>query len=182
MHKLLVYGSLCNEKQLKEVLGRVPKNSVETLTGYKRDNTATWKFYQNCKTNNKWFQKDGKFIKFQPSYLTLKKSLNDKTVGLVITVTDKELSLLDDREGVLDEIPCYKRVIVTLENGTPVWVYIAVNTTITNHSKCASEYLDACESDIAKFNAEILSNFNQHKNQFSIPIIQTDGIYSLSQE
>jgi hypothetical protein len=63
-----------------------------------------------------------------------------------------------------------------------VWVYIAVNTTITNHSKCASEYLDACESDISNFNAEILNNFNQHKNQFSIPIIQTDGTYSLSQE
>ena len=182
MNKVFVYGSLCNETQLKEVLGRVPQNSISTLNGFKRNNTATWDFYQNSKENNKWFSNKGKFIKFQPAYLTLEKDITNKTIGLLITVTDKELKLLDDREGVLDKIPCYERVKVMLVDSSLAWAYIAINTTITKNSKCASEYIDACESSLTVTTPELLDNFNSHKKQFTLPIIKTDGIYSLNKE
>ena len=182
MNKVFVYGSLCNYTQLKEVLGRIPQNCIGTLNGFKRNNTATWEFYKNSKKNKKWFLNNGKFIKFQPSYLTLEKDNTSKTTGLVITITDKELHLLDDREGVLDKIPCYKRVKVTLVDNSSAWAYLAINTTITKSSKCPSEYINACENDLATAHSEILSNFNAHKSQFTLPIIETDGVYSLNKE
>ena len=80
MNRIFVYGSLCNYTQLKEVLGRIPQNYIETLNGFKRNNTATWKFYKNSKKNKKWFSNNGKFIKFQPSYLTLEKDNTNKTI------------------------------------------------------------------------------------------------------
>ena len=68
MNRIFVYGSLCNYTQLKEVLGRIPQNYIGTLNGFKRNNTATWKFYKNSKKNNKWRIKMGNGQKLQEEY------------------------------------------------------------------------------------------------------------------
>lgn len=181
MQKVFVYGSLCNPSQLKSVLGRVPTYTVTTLPNFRRDNTATWEFYPNSTEDKKFYTYNSKFVDFHPSFLTLVPDANHSTIGITIEVTESELAMLDDREGLLEPIPYYAREVHTTTNGEPVHVYIAINTTILSTSKCPSEYLDACNKIVDSLvNVEL--NYLKHQALFSLPTQTTDGIYNLSDE
>ena len=140
MNKIFVYGSLCNYTQLKEVLGRIPQNNIGTLNGFKRNNTATWKFYQNSKKNNKWFSNNDKFIKFQPSYLTLENDNTSKTIvllhGDLIALTLEKENATPNEIVILTDI--LKGMIPVAYNEYDYDNYKVIKT--TNGEELAGEY------------------------------------------
>lgn len=95
--KLFVYGNLMNTKIQQKVIKRVIKGISSTLKGYKKSKIRI----------------EGK------SYPIIIPKKNSSVNGLIISVTAKDLKLIDNYET-----NAYKRKKVVLGNGKEVWVYL----------------------------------------------------------
>ncbi len=97
MPTLFVYGTLKNEKTQKEVFMRSVKGATDVLGGFRKIEGYV----------------EGKY----PAIIRNPKS---SVKGLVLEVSRKELSLVDEYEG-----SAYKRIRATTKSGKKVWVYKA---------------------------------------------------------
>jgi len=97
MEQLFVYGSLINWRVHQKVVGRKIQGKVDLLKGY-RKSTVTIK---------------GK------TYPIIVPDAHSLVEGVVLSVTKKELNIIDQYEG-----KPYKRRKVTLSSGTKAWVYL----------------------------------------------------------
>lgn len=100
MNIIFVYGTLCNPKIQKCVIGRVIESSPDRLSGFKLGNITLG-------IND---------------YPIIEKSEKSDAIidGIVLHVTDSELIKMDKYET-----DAYKRVKVLLESGIESWVYLA---------------------------------------------------------
>lgn len=93
--QLFVYGTLKNPKVQRRVFGRVEKGIPDILKGYKRSKVMI---------NNKIY----------PIIIPSNGSIR----GLIISVTTKELKLIDKYET-----NAYKKKKIVLKSGKVAWVY-----------------------------------------------------------
>lgn len=98
--KLFVYGTLKEPKLQIKVIGRKPESSPDVLIDYKKS---------KIKINNKIYP------------ISIQKK-NSSVSGLVISITTKELKIIDEYET-----NAYKRKKVVLESKRNVWVYLKNN-------------------------------------------------------
>jgi len=103
MPLLFSYGTLQHEEVQLSTFGRRLIGAPDVLAGYERSSITI----------------DG------GSYFTLTRG-NARVPGVVLEVTDAELSKADEYEGDFH----YKRVVVTLESGKEAWVYVRSMTVI----------------------------------------------------
>jgi gamma-glutamylcyclotransferase (GGCT)/AIG2-like uncharacterized protein YtfP len=99
---VFVYGTLTDQKILKNIIGRNVSGIPITLDGY-----------------------DGskKIIIENESYLAAEKNIECSIQGLLIEITSEELETLD-----VYETDAYKRKEVELTNGIKAWIYINKNS------------------------------------------------------
>ncbi len=100
LEKIFVYGTLCDPKIRKKILGRdVLKIADDNLDGFKMSSISDEGF---C-------------------YPILVKEVNSKELikGEIFEVTTAEMQILDKYEGDL-----YVRVEYVLNSGTKAWVYV----------------------------------------------------------
>ena len=94
--QLFVYGTLTYPKIQKKVLGKTIQGVPDVLEGYANST----------------------IVIFGNSYPDIVKAPLDSVEGLVITVTSRELELIDKYET-----DWYNRIEVVLKSGKKVWVY-----------------------------------------------------------
>lgn len=100
MEKLFVYGTLKKEKIQKQVFGRSVEGVKDILENYSKS---------HIKIENKIF----------PAII---QNLNSTLKGKIISITQRELKLIDDYET-----NAYQRKKVILKSGKKVWVYVKPN-------------------------------------------------------
>ena len=95
MENIFAYGTLKDPKVQKYIFGKIAKSSPAVLLDDARSKTKIDKIYPII------IKKKGNFVR-----------------GMVFSVTQKELKLIDEYEG-----KPYKRQKVILKSGVSAWVY-----------------------------------------------------------
>ncbi len=101
MEKLFGYATLLDPDVQRRVVGRVLATTPQILDGYRRERTEI----------------EGS------AYPRITPHANSLVQGAVMKVTESDLAAIDAYEG--DD---YKRVRVTLRDGTEAWAYVDPNS------------------------------------------------------
>ena len=108
---LFSYGSLQNESTQRKTFGRCLASSLDRLAGFRQTDVPIVDAARAALHRSTHYanvvptQEEGAAVK-----------------GSALEVTDEELALADGYE----RLDGYRRIAVTLESGSPAWVYVAV--------------------------------------------------------
>lgn len=109
--KLFSYGTLQYESVQQSTFGRLLKGAADTLIGW-RLSTVTIR-------DPGVLEASGEAV--HPTLIP--GGADDRVSGMVFEVTSEEL-----RQADIYESENYRRARVTLESGTPAWVYVSAGT------------------------------------------------------